>query len=134
MEQALDAGALVTTMGVVGVVVLFVMQYLKQFKWFKNEWCRIVAPIVGIAITVVGIYVLGKIFMKDGYLQIEWVSLYNAVISGFSSGVAAITGYHIQKPLNLLESGMDPTKPENNELSNLISRIATDVQEKKSDG
>jgi len=109
MPDLTDPLTLLASLGGTSLTVMLVLQWIKQFGWFKNTWCRILAPILGIALA------LGDLLVRR-HLGVDLISsadlavvVYNALVGGFNAGMLAVLGYDLQKrgPLVILPAGPD---------------------------
>lgn len=73
------------------------LQFAKQWPFFKNEWCRIAAPIVAL------LFLLAWYWLA--LMGTLWLIQMLAVAFGTSTAGEGI--YNIQKPLGFLSKGPD---------------------------
>jgi len=76
------------------------LQWLKQHKWFKNEWCVTAAPFIGLFIVIFGLVAVGTIHWTGSEIVISSpVDFYKGLLTGLFGGAAGPIGYDLQKGL-----------------------------------
>ncbi len=78
--------------------VMVILQGLKQYGWWRNDWCKTAAPIIGMLLIILGMWAIGSISWDGAQIIVKspW-EVYKGLLQGVFAGWLGVIGYSLQK-------------------------------------
>lgn len=89
--------------------VTWAMQELKKWDRWRNNWCIVAAPLLGLLLALGALAAIHKLGFENGGISTDWALAFKSALEGLMGGGSSELVYTAQKalPFQLLAPGPD---------------------------